>query len=316
MSFVVAGVAIGGSAALGVGGSIWSGMVQRDAAKEGAAAMEDASRRAERGLTERQRQALGLLAPFMRPGARAGDTLSFLTVSPQERKRQNALERADMQSNIDQLSQGISWENMPLLTGKNASERRESMWKEQEGARKNQLTAAQQAITDFDKRVEIEGQFGDEPIQNSPLYDWQMEQGTKYLDRSLARKGLRGSGEGVKLLGDFVRGLGAEESERQVSRLMGLFNTGAGAASGSANILSSFAPQIAQTQIGQGEARARGILGAGEATSNMITGATNQITGAVGNYLQFDMFKNLMSKNSGGGQQQQRARDPVMGTGY
>lgn len=309
MSFVVAGVAVGGSAAIGVGGSIWSGMVQRDAAKESAAAMEDASRRAESGLNARQNQALALLAPFMRPGSRAGDTLSRLVVSPQERKRQSALERADMEANIAKLSQGISWENMPLLTGKNASERRESMWKEQEGARKNQLTAAQQALTDFDKRVEIEGQFGDEPIQNSPLYDWQMEQGTKYLDRSLARKGLRGSGEGVKLLGDFVRGLGAEESERQVGRLMNLFNTGANAASGSANLLQAFAPQIAQTQISQGDARARGILGAGEATSNMITGSVNQINGAVGNYLQFDMFKRLMNKNSGGGS---RGVDPVM----
>lgn len=313
MSFVVAGVAIGGSAALGVGGSIWSGLVGRNAAREGAAAMEDASRRAEFGLNARQNQALRLLAPFMRPGARAGDTLSRLLVSPQERKRQNALERSDMEANIANLSRGGVWENTPILSGKNASERRAQMFNEQEGARKNQLTSAQQALADFDKRVEIEGQSQDEPIQNSPLYDWQMEQGTKYLDRSLARKGLRGSGEGVKLLGDFVRGLGAEESDRQVNRLMGLFNTGANAASGSANILSAFAPQIAQTQLSQGEARARGILGAGEATAGMITGSVNQINGAVGSYLQLSQFKSLMNRNSGSAQ---RERDPVMGTGY
>ena len=223
-----------GSAALQAGGSIWSGMVQRNAAKESAAVMDDANRRAESGLNARQNQALSLLAPFMRPGSRAGDTLSRLVVSPQERKRQNALERADMGANIARLSQGGNFDNTPVLSGKNASERRAAMFNEQEGARRNQLTSAQQSLADFDARVAIEGQYQDEPIQNSPLYDWQMEQGTKYLDRSLARKGLRGSGEGVKLLGDFVRGLGAEESERQVGRLFNLFNTGSGAASGSA----------------------------------------------------------------------------------
>ncbi|MEO5863731.1 MAG: hypothetical protein ABIQ79_01665 [Nitrospiraceae bacterium] len=65
-----------------------------------------ASGRSKQGLTMRQNQAMTLLAPFLRPGARAGDTLSLLSVSPKERERQGALEQSDLQSEVTRLSTG------------------------------------------------------------------------------------------------------------------------------------------------------------------------------------------------------------------
>ena len=305
--------ALGGAAAIQAGGSIWSGLMSKSAAEKAAAAMDDASRRAETGLTERQNQALALLAPFLAPGQRSGDTLSLFSVSPQERARQSALERADLESEIARLSQYTPWDTFPLLTGRKASERREALYTEVENKRLNALRDAKSKLENFKKREAIQAQFDQaakEPIDASPLYQFQLEQGTKYLDRSLARKGLRGSGEGVKLLGDFVRGLGAEESDRQFNRLMGLFNTGAGAASNSANLLTAFAPQIAQTQLSAGQSKAQGILGEGEATANMITGVTNAATGGVGNLLQYNLFKTLINRNANSGGTK-RGFDPV-----
>ncbi|MDZ4856005.1 MAG: hypothetical protein SGJ26_14280 [Nitrospirota bacterium] len=209
----------------------------------------------------------------------------------------------------DRLSQPTDWNSFPILTGKNASERRRTLYMEQDATRRNRLTDAQSRLTTFQKRSEIEAGAGQEPIEASPYYHFQLEQGTKYLDRSLARKGLRGSEEGVKLLGDFVRGLGAEESERQFSQLFGLFNTGAGAAGQSANLLQAFSGQIAQTQLDAGRAQAQGILGAGEATSNMIAGVTNAVNSGAGNLLSYNMFQRLMDRNRGA---TSRGIDPVM----
>lgn len=294
-------VAVGGGAALQAGGSIWSGMMSRDAAKEAAATMSDASMRAEAGLTSRQNQALALLAPFLNPGARAGDTLSMFTVSPQERARQEALQLTDLQSEIKRLSVPTDWNSFPILTGKRASERRQSLWTETEHKRMDALRDAQSKLQNFQARQQVAAQYPDDSnaIDASPLYQFQLDQGTKAINRQLASKGLSGSGQGVKLLGDFIRGLGAEESDRQYGRLFNLFGTGAGAASQSSNLLAAFAPQIAQTQLQAGQAQSQGILGAGEATANMIAGTTNAVTSGMGNYLQYDLFKSLINRNAG-----------------
>lgn len=292
-------VAVGGSAALGAGGSIWSGMIQRDAAKDAAALQSDASFRGQQTLRDSQALALSLLAPFLGRGNAAGDTLSRLLVSPKERQRQSALERTRLQSDVERLSVAGDWNAFPILTGKNASERRASLFTEQEANRKNQLGAAQAKLSEFDKLAAVDAAAGtDGEIEASTLYEWQRDVGTKYLDRSLAKKGLSKSGEGMKVLGDFVRGLGAEESERQVGRLMGMHTMGANAANNTANVLGAFGPQMAGMQVQQGQAEAQGILGAGQATSNMITGVANAITSGVGGFMQYDTFQSLMNRNN------------------
>ena len=296
MGIIAAGLV--GAAAIGAGGSIYSGMVQSDAAKRSAGLMSDANRQAEAGLNDRMQQSLSLLAPFLQIGRQSGDTLSMLSVSPAERQRQIGTERSRLQSEVERLSVGGNWASFPNLTGPMASERKAAMFNEQEYGRQQELAKAQSALSAFDKEVEAGNAISDQPIEASPLYQWQLEQGTKYMDRSLAKKGLSKSGEGMKVLGDFVRGLGAEEADRQYGRLMGLYTTGANAASSSAQVLGAFAPQIAGTQIGQGQARAQGVLGSGEATANMISGVTNSVTGAVGMGLQYSQMNKLIESNS------------------
>lgn len=297
MTWVAVGV-VGVSAAVGAGGSIYSGMVQSDAAKRSAGLMSDANMNAEAGLDARMRQSLSLLAPFLHLGRQSGDTLARLSVSPAERQRQTQIERSRLQSEVERLSVGGNWADFPNLTGPMASERKATMFQDQEYGRKQELAKAQAALNAFDKETEAGNAISDQPIEASPLYQWQLEQGTKYMDRSLAKKGLSKSGEGMKVLGDFVRGLGAEESDRQYGRLMGLYSTGASAASGSASVLGAFAPQIAGTQIGQGTARANGVMGSGEATANMIAGVTNSMTSAIGIGLQYNQMNQLINRNS------------------
>jgi hypothetical protein len=60
---------------------------------------------------------------------------------------------------VQRLSQQIEFTSTPILTGKNASERRASMYSEREGERMNQLKAAQAALSAFDDQAKIEDDY-------------------------------------------------------------------------------------------------------------------------------------------------------------
>jgi hypothetical protein len=294
MSWVAA--AIGTSAAVGAGGSIWSSMIQRDAAKDASAVQADASIRAENGLNMRLAQALGLTAPYRAIGENAGNTLSMLTVSPQERARQRALERAQLEGEVKRLTGGLDWSSFPILTGKNASERRAAMFSEQESARANELKRAQAALNTFDEQAKIETEFeakgGTEPAK-SPLFDM----GMRNLERSLRAKGLSGSGAGIEA----EARLNAFEGDAQYDRLFKLFGVGANASVNAAKSLHDFAGPIAETQIRKGDAEARGYLGAAEHTATGISRAGSAVNEAMATGLQYDMLKRLNASDSYGG---------------
>lgn len=300
------------SSGVQAGGSIWSGLLQRDAAKEASALMADSSIRGMNFMRESQAEAMSILAPFLGRGNNAGDTLSRLLVSPKERGRQSALERQRLLSDVEQAKAAIPvWgQNYGMYQaspGPNQSERTAQIFSAAQAEKSQAYERAQEALTEFDKLAQVDASSGqDGAIEASPLYEWQRDVGTTYLDRSLAKKGLSKSGEGMKVLGDFVRGLGAEEADRQVGRVMGMYTVGASAATGMANVLGAFAPQIAGMQAQQGQAQAQGVLGAGQATSNMITGVGTAVNSGLGGYLTSEMFHDLMNKNK------MRASAPAM----
>lgn len=298
MSFVA--VAIGTSAAVGVGGSLASGVMSRNAAKEGAALTADAAMRAERGLTDRSDQALDFLQPYRDIGVNAGNSLAFASVSPQERARQAALQQADLEAEVQKLSQGTDWASFPILTGKNASERRAAQFSEVENARVSKLRDAQGRLDALKRQAAVNDKFGDSAntFTESPAFKFQSEIGGELMDRKLSSMGLSKSGAGAEILRRFVTGLTAEESDRQTNRLQGLFQVGANASSNMASTLSNFAPPIANTQIQQGQAQAAGVLGGTEAMVNGITGATNAVTGAAATGANYSLANALVSRNS------------------
>lgn len=69
---------------------------------------------------------------------------------------------------------------------------------------------------DYLAKLFPEAKFSDPAnVTGSPLYNWQLEQGQKAVDRSLARSGLLGSGAEVQANQNLASELSAKETERQ-----------------------------------------------------------------------------------------------------
>ena len=92
-------------------------------------------------------------------------------------------------------------------------------------------------------------------LQNSPMFRWQQEQGTRDIDRSLASRGLYGSGAGLETLARFNSQLQAEEGERLFGRLFGATQLGANTA--------QFRAQTAVNQEQSGMDRLLSLTGMG-----------------------------------------------------
>jgi hypothetical protein len=106
------------------------------------------------------------------------------------------------------------------------------------------------------QQMATEGYQGPGNITASPLYQWQLEQGTEGINRAAAARGGYGSTAAVSQIGDFTRALGAQETETQYNRglteyntqydrLMNLVNVGRGATTESVS-----AGQAAASNIG------------------------------------------------------------------
>jgi hypothetical protein len=109
----------------------------------------------------------------------------------------------------------------------------------------------------------ITGEGGPIDIEASPLYQWQREQGEEAINRAAAARGGFGATSTVQRLGEFQRGLGAEETQRQYGRLLDLVNIGRGATT-------TAGAQIGQA--GMGIAGAQERAGAGMAGLQQLGG--------------------------------------------
>lgn len=309
---------LGASGLMSAGGSVFTGLLGGGAEKAAAAAQSDAAFQARNNLLGSQTNALSMLLPFLAPGMAAGGTLSNLLVSPEERARQVELQRSGLQSKIDELKmfddieagKGYLFTRYPVLTGKNASERRASLISEEAFKKQGELRAAQAALAKFDQEAKINAQYderlrtlatqGGGGIEASPLYKFQLDEGTKAINQQLSSRGLASSGIGLETLSKFVRGLGAEETERQVGRLFKMFDSGQQAATTGAGLLSSFASPIAGTYVQQGNANAQGIRGSAAFTTQGITGAMNALTSTAGGLMNQSLFQGLAANNRAG----------------
>jgi len=65
-------------------------------------------------------------------------------------------------------------------------------------------------------------------MQQSPLYQFQQQQGEQGINRAMAARGMYGSSAATNQLSRFQNQLGAEEAERQYGRIGGMVNMGMG----------------------------------------------------------------------------------------
>jgi hypothetical protein len=291
MSWVA--VAIGGSALIGAGGSIMGGLTQSGAAKDAAATQADAYRQ---GITTTQqagRDALAYLDPYRQFGLNAGNTIEAMLYSPDQRIAQMEQGRLAAQAEVDRLKSLVpDWDRYPVFTGKNASERRAQAFMEERNTALTKVAEAEAKLKSFDQQAALfqkqtqAGTFEPRKIEESPWYAFQAELLGRNMDRFFAARGLTGSGFEAEERRRGLLELGAGETERQYSRMAGLFGTGANAALAGAGVLTGTAQNVAGMQVGQGNAIANGLLRVGEANAGMAAGISNQLNSAAGLYLQ------------------------------
>jgi len=314
MSFVA--VAIGGSALIGAGASIYSSSQMAGAAKEGSAAQVDALNQAQKTTIAGGMEAQAYLDPFRQTGLNAGTSLQSALYSPEQRQQQIAAQRIQLQGEVDRLTAlRPKWESYPILTGPKASERRFSQFTQESQIAVQKIAEAKAKLATFEKQVAAQPAAGQGPsIQASPWYQFQADLLGRDLDRFNAARGLTGSGFEAEQRRTGLLQLGAQETENQFNRLAHLYDVGANAANAGAGAVTGTSQSLANLQVGAGQAQAAGIQGVAGANANLVSGIANSVTGAVGAGLNYLQFKNLIAANkplpTG------TVRDPVMGTGY
>lgn len=300
MAFVAVAT-MGGAALIGGGASIYGGIQQAGAAKEGAAAQQDAINMAQQTTIAGGRDALAYLDPFRQFGLNAGTSLQDMLYSTEQRKQQIDSQRMQLQGEVDRLK-GLApkWDTYQLLTGKNASERRASMFTQENQIAQQKIKEAQAKLATFEQQVPgmlAQAEKGGAQIQESPWYQFQAELLGRTQDRAMAARGLTGSGFEAEERRRGLIELGAGETERQFGRLKGLYDVGAQTASQGANVLTNTANNLANQQIGIGQAQAQGLAGVANANAGMAAGVGNAVTGAVGAGLNYAQFQNLIESN-------------------
>ena len=118
----------------------------------------------------------------------------------------------------------------------------------------------------------------------SPLYQLQLEDSEKAINRALAARGLFGSGVGVEALGPNARRLAASEAQARWGRNLSLAGIGQQAATTSAGGGQALGQSIADNYRFIGSTRAQGALARGQAGVDFAGAANQAIQGGLSNY--------------------------------
>lgn len=140
-------------------------------------------------------------------------------------------------------------------------------------------------------------------LQESPLFRWQQEMGTRAINRELAARGLYGSGAGLEQLQRFTNQLVAEEGDRYFNRLYNMTALGQNAAARMATGTAMTGNNLADMMSRMGAAGASAIGASGQAIAGIGTGIADTANQFLNNYLLAKMF-------SGGGGNQSLLSQP------
>jgi hypothetical protein len=246
MSWVA--IAIGGSAVLGTGVQLMG----VGSAKSAAAAQLSALDMANQLQKQYQDYVKNSYTSYQTAGPSALNILQTRVFSPTERKAALTSQRTALTSEIERLSTPTTYETVPILTGPKASERRQSLYTEQEANRVRDLKAAQAKLTAFDaEQAALAGVYGELDAQaqqreaakqvyldrisaqanlpttlagiraelpNDPVFQFRQEEGERAINRAAAKRGQYFSGAAIKSLADFSLQLTGEETDKYLAR--------------------------------------------------------------------------------------------------
>lgn len=119
-------------------------------------------------------------------------------------------------------------------------------------------------------------------FQETPGYQFQVQEGEKGVLNNLSALGMRDSGAALKSLTNYRMGVANQEYGNYLNRLAGVAGMGQSQVQSNNNTLMSGASNIGNAVQNAGAARASGYVGAGNAWGNALGGVTNSIGGALG----------------------------------
>lgn len=311
--------AIAASAAIGAGTSLYASSQAAGAAEDAALAGTSASAQGQQATLQAQRLGLEATQPFRDIGVSAGNRLSNLlgltptgigALSPSKRLQQAEAKLADFDLNLATY--------IPLFGGPLASERRGAMITANRLPLLQDVTDARMAYTQATGQPAPGGPLdlgfqatpasafpaepagvqperpAEAPFQLSPIYNFQKLLLDRNLGRSQAARGLFMSGPGLEQSWFGDQSLSSEDINRQLTSLQNIFNVGANAGMGQANLASTTGRSLSDLISAGGLASAAGSIGQANALSGGATGVSNAITGGVGLGLQQQQSNSLL----------------------
>jgi hypothetical protein len=154
------------------------------------------------------------------------------------------------------------------------------------------------ALSELQGRMpELLQPFGREQFQESPAYQFNLEQGTKALEKAAAKRGTYYAPATLQDIGKYSQGVASNEFQNAFgnyqtnmgniwNRLYGLTGMGQSAA----NQTGAFGQNAANTQGGL-------MTDAGAARAAGTVGAANAFTGAYNDYQNQQLLNNILAKN-------------------
>lgn len=114
-------------------------------------------------------------------------------------------------------------------------------------------------------------------FQQTPGYQFQVQQGTQGVLNSLSALGMKNSGKALKSLDRFTTGLADQEYGNWLDRISGVAGMGQNQTNATNTLSANAATNIGQTYQDQGQARASGYVGAANAWNTGLEGLGNAI---------------------------------------
>ncbi len=300
MTWVAA--AVGGSAVLGMGGSVLGGVMGGNAAKKAAGQQESGLYAALGQQQSTQNTLLNYFDPFRTMGLQAGQALTGELYNPQQQ-----IEQA--QSTLDSLNQKMkslhqqqkgfaTGQGVPLLTGDKASERRGVIWSQmidqnvqQQRALREQIAAQQGNLARAQKQA-ANPQSQADMITGNPMYT----AASNAASRHLAAQGLQGSQEAIRQEGT----LAADVYQKQMANQLGIYQPTVQSTANVAGMIGNLGMAQAQTLGGIGEAQAQGTIGQANAWQGAVSGAANSAIGGGSTLLNYSLYNKLIGNMNTG----------------
>ena len=120
------------------------------------------------------------------------------------------------------------------------------------------------------------------PLEATPAFQFQLDQGVNALDRSAASRGKLLSGQQVKAVQSFGQNLAQSESTNQLNRQAALAGIGQTATTQGGVFGANAANQIGLNLVNAGEARASGFVGRNNALTDSLNNLVTLLEGRRG----------------------------------